>query len=291
MKIKNQKIDRFGFGKVYVMYGGALVSVDITGCVISTNDLSVKYQVVFPNGDTVELDGSRHKFYESPDKFEADEEVPTVYDNTIENILSRYFDISCRLENKKIDGIDYVVATPFCWIFKGGEPVCVEPDILRIVLSLDDKNELVGSNIPEKYYKSRDEVLKWHDYIVEEKDGSRHLHKALLPQIVLTDEQKEAVKAINDAYQKARDLGVRFFWDADNEVQRVINVNNLKEYESDDEYNRSQKKKRGEIAEDDLMKPLGDDIYRPEFRTGISIYDFWLNCDYDLYVKVKEGGE
>lgn len=288
MKIKNQKISYLGFGKKYVMYRGELVCVTIIGRKIVLADFSIDYHAILPNGDKVSLNDKENKFYESQQDFENGHEAVRNCSSTIDNILNRTFGMPCVLNEENVNGIVCMMAIPFCWIFEDGEPRTVEPTIHQIVINKDNDNKLDGVNIPDKYYKTREDVLKWHDYTVREEDGTVHVHKAILPLVVLTKEQKDAVNSIVDAYKKARDLGVRFFWDSEDETQKVININNIERYENTDNYDYKSRVKNGEKGLIG-MKSLRADLSRKEFISEVNVFDFWLSCDYDLYVKVNDG--
>lgn len=69
------------------------------------------------------------------------------------------------------------------------------------------RTEYVGEG---KYYKCRDEALLYCDIIKVEPDGTEVVCPSPAKRVALNDEQMTALKALEDAFKVAKDLGVAF---------------------------------------------------------------------------------
>lgn len=111
-----------------------------------------------------------------------------------------------------------------------------------------------------------------------DENGNKHVRDGLLSLVMLTDEQKDALKALKDAFKHCEELGIGLGYDTDDCELRAWNKNNAKsatiEY---DEY------------EDHEITYWKRYDVRDDFATGI--FPTYIGCDDVLRVVRKDEDE
>ena len=290
MEKQVQKLKNWGFvfadpKECYAVINGELTFVKIVSYIADLVTGKTKYIVTIPNGQETEIEGNGAckltDFYESKQAFEDGKCIEANEHNhtTVTRILER---LNINYQNYHGDCGDYLI--PYCWMMVDGEPQKVPVTLKSIKMAnmyrfelIPDKDSAVY-DVPARYYKDREEVLLWNDYKVKEADGSSHIVKGRLNRFVMTEEQKEKVKAVRDAFEAARAAGVKFCWLSDEDTLQAININAAKEYKNGWEEANAEG-----FDFTIVSKHLTDDL----FDSGVQMYDFWLNCDSYVAVNFK----
>ena len=97
------------------------------------------------------------------------------------------------------------------WCMENGEPVWHTMRISEIVWSFVTNKLFIQGFPTPNVYVTREECLRWNEYVVAYEDGRKETRKGACALVQLTEEQKKAVKSVERAFQKARNLGVAFF--------------------------------------------------------------------------------
>lgn len=100
------------------------------------------------------------------------------------------------------------------YIFKGGEVERVNFEPCTITVN---EKEVISVTLPDlggEVYPSREECLAWNDYDVVTEGGVKTV-RGWKKRLLLTDEQKAAVKAFEEAGKRMKELGVLLLYSDD----------------------------------------------------------------------------
>ena len=113
----------------------------------------------------------------------------------------------------------------------------VKENILNpIHITVFDKNDRLEFSCPEienllaknvRIYHSRNVAEQMCECTVRNLDGKESPMTGILRKIMLTDEQRKAVSEFVEAFEKAKNLGVRFAWDDSHGKMYVVNTQNV----------------------------------------------------------------
>lgn len=115
------------------------------------------------------------------------------------------------------------------WAFVDG--VAKQIDATTVGLTFDGFQVSVTSG--EKYYATKSEVYKWHDYVVKEADGSERTVASPATLIGLTDEHKKLVNEWEALFAKMKEARLEFLYDTDSGYIKVFHRNENADIEVD----------------------------------------------------------
>ena len=286
-QIKNHVFKFVGLDRFYAVIDHELTSVKVVGYVVCPVQGTSEYRVELPNGDveTIMNDCDVSPFFEDQASFERGECVKPIYECFLSDIIVR-LNLNCSVEK---DENGNALVSPSCWVMECGEPK--ERDVMLGEIHLEDLYHPTAgtdSDIPTEYWKTREDCVKWNDYVVREADGRVHIEYSRMRALVPTLEQRDAIQGIVDAYKKARELGVKFCWDAEGESLFAINGKNIATAENTDEYSHNRAIEKGKQKPEGEFFLSSDELTDEKFSTGINILDFWMNCDLGIYTTLKK---
>lgn len=122
---------------------------------------------------------------------------------------------------------------PFVWIYENGEAAKwrLEEHAKKVLIGKCDgiKNR-VDCQLPEEYYMSPDEVYKYNDYTVQDKDGKTEVHEGVYKRLMLTDEQNALLDKLQAVINECSDAGIAIEYDLSPYHLVAFNKKNIKEY-------------------------------------------------------------
>lgn len=158
---------------------------------------------------------------------------------------------------------------------ENGRVVCHDAEPELITMTFDERGcRFFDGHLSEERIFADEEVAQ-QMCVTEWKDLEGNLHKkeGILHKLLLTDEQKKAVKAMTDAFLKVRELGVKMAYDNENGGLIVWNGKNVQDsytvYESDfEEGFVSVEKIWHDDVKEDFQVPEIDFLY---YNDGFSV--------------------
>lgn len=258
-EILNRKVKIFPVGKeYYVMYEGELTKVTIVCTRYDVNEDKSRCVVKLPNGKHHVLLASEPMYRTTTDYEEGSS------DSFGMAVLNHYL----PFKNGSY------------WIFENGEPVEVKPCPDLIVIYNCTKETLVdGKPMPETWYRTREDCIKWNDYTIVEADGSKRVQKSKLRRLMLNDEQRGLVETLKKAFEALKSAGALVVYDQDCCGFDVYNINDVEDWKFTDD-----------VQEDVLEKTDGVAVYDSEpYYTAISLNSghFQVPCYEDAFVVTK----
>lgn len=129
----------------------------------------------------------------------------------------------------------YLVKTdetgPFVWVYENGQATKwrIENYAEKVVIDHTNGKVDCGFELPDTYYDP-EEVYKYNDYVVQEKDGKTKVREGVYRRLFLTDEQNALIDKLQTAIDECNKAGVAIDFDyADNTVT-CFNRNGIKDY-------------------------------------------------------------
>lgn len=189
--------------------------------------------------------------------FTLDDNSPIVYKcilggNEVELVDDKYglkvyeseelFKRGCCMSPLKIYEYTIKKVLPFndamkVWMFKDGEACEIDARTVSLVYSV--KGELTtGGDV--KFYKDRESVYNYHDYVVKGADGVERLVECPYSKMKLSEEQNNIVCILKDAIKEARELGLCLVYDESYGKLLVYNRKNTDEYSIACDYDRNE---------------------------------------------------
>lgn len=123
---------------------------------------------------------------------------------------------------------------------ENGQPVEHEFDFQTIEghINASDVWDFKADSLPDDYYIDKEICAGMSSFKYVDEEGNEKVHEGVVRKVMLTDEQKEALKAVEDAWKNAQEKGIGFAYDADNCDMLAFNANangrdNLVVYQED----------------------------------------------------------
>lgn len=120
---------------------------------------------------------------------------------------------------------------PFVWVYENGQATKwrIENHAEKVVIDHINGKVDCGIELPETYFDP-EEVYKYNDYVVQEKDGKTKVREGVYRRLFLTDEQNALVDKLQEAIDECTKGGISIDFDyADNSVT-CFNIKNIKEF-------------------------------------------------------------
>lgn len=196
----------------------ALINGELTACkVLSVTAHADKQKsyVICESPDGIKNSFSTDELYSSVKFYEAGNTVST-YKLEFNSILP-----GCReIAGGDDEGDLY---KQFCWVMADGEPTKKYIDVTIVEFDAITR-KATNIKLPDEYYASRDECIKWNDITIVEKDGSKRVQKSVRRSLLLTDEQQAIMDELCEVLKKAREAKIKLGYDADEDDLTAINV-------------------------------------------------------------------
>ena len=230
--MKQRKVEIVESKEPYAFLNDALRKVKIEEAVINLYAEDDKDVVRY----IISVDGKEHdEFVKSEDLYD------TVEDFRINKKARRdTWQAVCLLGSIGIE----TLATPtefttYTWVMDNGEPKRIEVHIASLrykcYIFTATVFDAVTNTTYHKWYRSREECLRWNEYKVVDENGERTVKGEYL-KLQLTDKQKEAFNNLQAAFKAAEAAGIAFTWDNVDDTIHAFNTNEMDDYFSTDEY-------------------------------------------------------
>lgn len=219
----------------YMKEGDALVYVGVCNLVIDLKNVSVKTILKDRDGHMFVRTDS-FKMYHSPKEYEQDVFIkPSDYE-TISLLQKadwgRLFDCGFKTITEAIDETSnreycYLVV----WTFENGEAVETPVVINAVEVAYEGKWHLNNGSLPEKFWESRKHAYDCNEYKVIDSDGEEFVEEGFQKRLSPTPEQWEIIKEFQALYEKAKNAGLKFFYDKTHcDSIKAINAMNVHEF-------------------------------------------------------------
>lgn len=196
----------------------ALINGELTACkVLSVTAHADKQKsyVICESPDGIKNSFSTDELYSSVKSYEAGNTVST-YKLEFNSILP-----GCReIAGGDDEGDLY---KQFCWVMADGEPTKKYIDVTIVEFDAITR-KATNIKLPDEYYASRDECIKWNDITIVEKDGSKRVQKSARRSLLLTAEQQAIVDQLVEVLKKAKEANIRLGYDCNEDDLTAINV-------------------------------------------------------------------
>lgn len=125
----------------------------------------------------------------------------------------------------------------------------------------------------EKFFNSSEQAQMHCDLIIVEEDGTERIEKSAASRMLLSDEQKEAIRTIKTAIENAQRIGVKLLFDRECDDIYAFSSLEMETWEIDC---RGYKNTEERVDYTDLLEDVGMNIYSTNL------------CDCGIYVEWKK---
>ncbi len=221
----------YGLGDAYTFLNGALTAVTITKVCLNL-DFNKFVYIVSAQGKSYDLNGNTD-FYES----EADFKAGNKFTSNLHHIDIRPWLLQFQV-NTVLTGEpdEFQIKT---WTMLNGKPQEVSIWVDELYLDGDGWHIVTmheSTEIPKDMrFATRTRCLLMNDYKVIDKDGNESISKGSLKRLLLTPEQQELMKKVEDAVKAAKEAGIKFIFNVENWTGPfAINTKDIAAYECTD---------------------------------------------------------
>lgn len=248
----------------YLLDNGKLIAYEFKSAKVNFATGYVEYDCILGGKPTTfkMYDGDCPKVYKDESAFQRGETCEETY--SWSKLLCKTI---CSVPYKLDD--DETYAIPYCIV--NGEIVAKPFPKDGFVIGCGGHMHYEGD---EKYYETRDEAVLHCDIVKVESDGTEVRCPSPASLVDLNEEQKKAVQAVDEALKKARELGVSFGYDIEDD--EMFAYSNVHIKDTDWGY------------DDELITDFGyciNNLVTPMKNGYILSY---IRCDSKLLVKFKE---
>ena len=199
--MKDFKINFPGKNKIYALTNGALTSVNKKKYIIDTETGELTIVCSLPDGKEMEF--CQDKLFESIRDYKEGKNA------SFSSVCMKLSGIipGETETNSDEDLFKYV------WVIKDGAP---EKKYLLVhrKITLDTSYHIEsGVDIPDEWYSSRSDCIKWNDLKIIDGDGNEIEEKSIHKSLILTKEQQSIIGEIRDVFNKAKDAGIVLGYD------------------------------------------------------------------------------
>lgn len=210
-----------------------LKKIEITGCRIDIESGKIEYTYCDADGLLHDIsEDEMGKLYGSEDDFRAGRSI-AFSELYIESIAQKAGNFGLSYAHDADDGSRYALSG---YMFKGGDARYVVFDPCTITIGRDFNISVEIPDLGGEVYPSREECLAWNDYDVVTGAGTKKV-RGWKKRLMLTDEQKEAVKAFEEAGERMKELGVALLY-SDGDYAIPINSSEIADFSDEGEGRR-----------------------------------------------------
>lgn len=277
-KVLNTQYKLYKYGtQGFINSNGTVVFVTVTSVKVDLKNQVVTTIMKDAKGMEYTITGE-FMMYESTSAYEDSKKVNRFIYRTVELLRKadpmRTSDCTCPVIDEVTDketGETTSNTYMEVWTFVDGDAVCVPATVYAV--TWDESGwHMTDGQLPENFWKSKYDVYRFNEYRIIDEDGDEFIEKGVDLRLKPTTEQFAALKALKDAFEKAKTAGLAFLWDR--ECCGNIKAYNTADVEDFDYCAVSEK--GGTIIEPDNVA-LTD--------TGIDFFDYIGNDDYCFALK------
>lgn len=219
----------------YLKEDFGLVYVGVYSILVDLKNESVRTTLKDAEGHEFERTGT-FDLYLSPDHYEDNEAKKRAHSSSIEMIRRAACGKLVECESHTIpDESDETGERMFCyvtvWTFENGEAVETPIVVNAVEVAYEGKWHLNNGSIPEKFWESRKHAYDCNEYKVIDSDGEEFIEEGWQKRLSPTPEQWEIINEIRALYEKAKESGLKFFYDKSyDDSIKVLNANNVHEF-------------------------------------------------------------
>lgn len=184
---------------VYALINGELTACKVLNVMVDVESKSVNVACESPDG--VMNSFSTSDLYSGVESYKEGKTVKTVQ-CSLDNILP-----GCTEKNE--DG----TFCKFYWAMVDGEPKKVYIKAKRIIFN--SAHEATNIELPDEFYSTREECIKWNDINIVEADGTKRVQKSVHRSLIITDEQRAIIDELKAVFEKAKDAGIVIGYNSD----------------------------------------------------------------------------
>ena len=129
----------------------------------------------------------------------------------------------------------YLVKTdetgPFVWVYENGQATKwrIENHAEKVIIDHINGKVDCGFELPDAYFDP-EEVYKYNDYVVQEKDGKTKVREGVYRRLFLTDKQNALVDKLQAVIDECNKAGVAIDFDYSDSTVTCFNRNGIKDY-------------------------------------------------------------